>query len=365
MEILELILGALPKSEFWRDRRVLLTGHTGFKGAWAALWLHRLGAEVTGFALPANSEPSLFEAAQIDGVLDSRIGDLRNPSEVRDAVQASAPEIVLHFAAQPIVRRAVADPIETLASNVMGTAHLLDALRDSVGLRAILVVTSDKVYRNDGSGVAFQEGDTLGGKDPYSASKAAVELVTASFRDTYFAKAGIAVGAARGGNVIGGGDFGADRIVPDCVRAALSGEALVLRDPEATRPWQHVLDCLSGYFLYAEALASAHAPPTSLNFGPPPDACPIPVRELAQVLLAAIAPATPLIVRPEVGSIEMKALAVNSSAARAALDWGDPLSGPAGLTWTAEWYNAFSLGGDARALTLDQIRSYTERATAS
>ena len=348
----------LPSPRFWKGRRVLLTGHTGFKGSWMALWLREMGAEVTGFALPPDSEPALFETARIANGMNSRLGDLRDSAAVRVAVEAAAPEIVLHLAAQPIVRRAIADPLETLASNIMGTAHVLDALRTCKSVKTILIVTSDKVYANSETGQPFSENDRLGGKDPYSASKAGTEIVTASFAATYFAPAGVNVATARGGNVIGGGDYAEDRIVPDICRAVASGGRLVLRMPEATRPWQHVLDCAAGYLLFAEALAGGQSVPQALNFGPEPggDAT---VGTLAGAILAAMGQPAEWDYQPVAGSVEMKALAVDSTLARRTLGWRDLLAGEKIVNWTADWYRHVLDGKDPRAVTLAQIEAYT------
>lgn len=350
--------GTLPDPKFWAGKHVLLTGHTGFKGAWAALWLRAMGAEVTGFSLEPETNPALSVMANIGADMTSLIGDLRDREAVRSAVRTAKPEIVLHMAAQPIVRRAIADPVETIGANVLGTAHLLDALRDAEGLKAVLVITSDKVYANDELGRPFAEGDRLGGKDPYSASKAAAEMVAQSFRETYFAKAGVALATARGGNVVGGGDYAADRIIPDIVRAVEAGEPLVVRMPQATRPWQHVLDCLAGYFVFAERLAGGDEVPLALNFGPEPgmDAT---VGALAEAMLAALDSRRGWQHRPVPGSIEMKALAVDAALARATLGWRDRLAGESLIDWTAAWYRAVREGGDARAVTLDQIAAYT------
>ena len=348
----------LPSPAFWRGRRVLLTGHTGFKGSWAALWLREMGAQVTGFALAPDSEPSLFDLAVVGDSMESRLGDLRDPDSVDRAVEAAKADIVLHMAAQPIVRRAIADPVETIASNVLGTAHLLDALRRTPGVQTILVVTSDKVYANSETGAPFAENDRLGGKDPYSASKAGTELVASSFAATYFTPKGIALATARGGNVVGGGDYAADRIVPDIYRSVSAGEQLVLRMPEATRPWQHVLDCVAGYLVYAEELTTRPADmPRALNFGPQPggDAT---VGALAAAMLKAMGRPADWDYRPVAGSIEMKALAVDSSLARRTLGWRDMLAGQNIVEWTADWYRRAIAGQNARAVTLEQIAAY-------
>jgi CDP-glucose 4,6-dehydratase len=352
------VSGALPQAAFWRGKKVLLTGHTGFKGSWAALWLSKLGAEVTGFALPPEADQPLFQAAGVEQGIRSVLGDLRDLPAVKAVVEETRPEIVLHLAAQALVRRSLADPIETFASNVMGTAHLLEALRSLEGTRAILTVTSDKVYLNEEKGTAFAEDDRLGGKDPYSASKAAAEIVVYSYARSFFDKTGIPLASARGGNVIGGGDHSADRLVPDIVRAVRGGRTLELRHPEATRPWQHVLDCVNGYLVYAEALATKADTPRALNFGPDPDH-PLPVSAVADAIFAALGREPDWVHKPVPGSIEMKALTVNSERARRILGWRDHLAGAPSLDWTAEWYAAEARGQDMHAFTLDQISRFS------
>jgi CDP-glucose 4,6-dehydratase len=349
------VTAPLPRDEFWRGRRVLLTGHTGFKGSWAALWLKRLGATTTGFALAPAARPALFDLANVAQDLDSRIGDLRAPEAVSAAVAAADPEIVLHFAAQPLVRRAVAEPVETLAVNAMGTAHLLEALRGAKRLERILIVTSDKVYLNRERGEAFAEDDPLGGEDPYSASKAATEMIARTYGRTYFAPRGVALATARGGNVIGGGDAAEDRIVPDIVRAWARGERPVLRMPEATRPWQHALDCLAGYFLYVESLDRPI--PRALNFGPDPTD-PVTVAELTRAMLDALGAPPEFDTGALAGSIEMRSLSIDSRRAQRELGWRNRLSSAAAVRWTADWHRRVRLGEDPRAVTLAQIEAY-------
>ena len=268
------------KGGFWAGKRVLLTGHTGFKGSWAAIWLSRMGAEVTGLALAPDASPSLFELANVAGRVESHLVDIRDAAAIERVLADKSFDLVLHMAAQAIVRTSVEDPLATFDTNVMGTARLLQALRGQPALQAVLTITSDKVYANNDSGRAFVESDNLGGKDPYSASKAAAEIVQ-SFAKSYFPD--VAVATARGGNVIGGGDFSRDRLVADIVRAQRAGEAVTLRHPEATRPWQHVLDCLAGYFRHLEALATDPAAPRTLNFGPKPAGREVTVGELASL----------------------------------------------------------------------------------
>ena len=349
----------LPDPAFWRGKRVLLTGHTGFKGSWAALWLAAMGAKVTGFALAPDQTPALFHLAGIERALaGSVIADIADRAALQRAVAAAQPDIVLHLAAQALVRRSLADPVATFATNALGTVHLLEAVRMSPARpSAILVVTTDKVYANDEAGRAFAEDDRLGGKDPYSASKAAAELVAVSYARSYFTPAGVALATARGGNVIGGGDFSADRLVPDFIRAIEADRPLVLRHPAATRPWQHVLDCLNGYFLYAEALAKGASLPPALNFGPDPSR-PLSVGSVADRLYAAFGQASSWRHEPEPGSLEMQALAVDSARARAKLGWCDRLPGENAVQWTADWYAAHRAGRDMAAFTGNQIAAY-------
>ena len=258
----------MTAADFWRGKRVLLTGHTGFKGAWLALWLHRLDAHVTGLALPPTATPSLFALGCLDGIGSLAFCDIRDAQAVAAAVREAAPEIVLHLAAQSLVRAGYREPLATYATNVMGTAHMLDALRGLAGVRVAVVVTTDKVYRNREWAYPYREDDALGGHDPYSASKAAAEIVVASYRDAFFTQQGVAVATARAGNVIGDGDWSEDRLIPDLVRAWQAGQPLKIRHPQAIRPWQHVLDPLAGYLRLAERLWQQPALAGAYNFGP-------------------------------------------------------------------------------------------------
>lgn len=346
-----------PDPVFWSGKRVLLTGHTGFKGSWAAVWLASMGTKVTGLALAPDQTPALFDLAGVAGLVDSRIADLRDQAAVERALEGESFDLVLHMAAQPIVRTSIEDPVGTFAANVLGTAHLLQALRGQPALQAILVVTSDKVYANNEQGRAFQEGDALGGKDPYSASKAAAEIVTQSFARSFFDKAGVPVATARGGNVIGGGDFSRDRLVADIVRAGQAQGVTVLRHPEATRPWQHVLDCVAGYLVYLERLASDPAAPRALNFGPKPGGAEVTVGELATRATQALG-AKPWRHEPDPNSLEAKALGIDASLARQVLGFESRLDAPAAVQWTMDWYRAQAEGGEALALVQDQIKRY-------
>lgn len=346
-----------PAAAFWRGQRVLLTGHTGFKGGWAAIWLARMGATVTGLALDPDQNPSLFEQAGVGTLIESRIVDLRDLAAVKAALEGRQFDLVLHMAAQPIVRASIEDPVATFASNIMGTVQLLEALRAQTALKAVLVVTSDKVYANAETGRAFVEGDALGGKDPYSASKAAAEIVTESYARTFYAKAGVPLATARGGNVIGGGDYSRDRLTADIVRAAARQETTVLRHPESTRPWQHVLDCVAGYLTYLQALAETPSTPHAMNFGPKPGGAEITVGELATAALEALG-AKPWRHEPDPASIEARSLAIDASRARQVLGFESRLDAPTAVAWTMEWYGRQAHGGQALLLCHEQIERY-------
>lgn len=332
-----------PDPSFWRGRRVLVTGHTGFKGAWLCRMLSLLGADVTGVALDPEPGPSAFAALRVPSLLsaDHRT-DIRDGAALAALVRAERPEVVLHLAAQALVGRAHRAPAATFATNVTGTVHLLEALRALPGVAAALIVTSDKVYRNTGSGRAFVEGDALGGDDPYSASKAACEVAVASWRASFAAELP-PLGTARAGNVIGGGDFAEMRIIPDLVRAQLSGEVLAVRRPDATRPFQHVLDVLRGYLLYAERLAAGGAPP-ALNFGPRDGE--VRVRDLLTLW------GDPMW-RCARGAVieEAQRLALDSTLAGRALGWHPVLDTPRAIASTAAWYAAWRAGEDMAHVT--------------
>jgi len=238
---------------FWQGKKVLVTGHTGFKGGWLALWLQTLGARVTGYALPPPTDPSFFDAALVARGMTSNIGDVRDLAALTAAVRQADPEIIIHMAAQSLVRPSYADPVATYSTNVMGTVNVLEATRKHSGVRAVMIVTSDKCYENTGAQREFRENDRLGGHDPYSSSKACAELVAAAYRDSFFSgRESAAIATARAGNVIGGGDWSVDRLIPDAIRAFGAERPIQLRYPHATRPWQHVLEPLAGYLLLAE-----------------------------------------------------------------------------------------------------------------
>lgn len=346
---------------FWHGRRVFLTGHTGFKGAWTALWLQALGAEVTGYALAPPTDPSLFALARVRERLDHVEADIRDAPRLESALRGASPEIVLHFAAQSLVRRSFREPVATYETNVIGTANLLEAVRRLPSVRVVLVATSDKCYDDfDAPGGGHVETDPLGGRDPYSSSKACAELVTAAYRASFFADAAAPrVASVRAGNVIGGGDFAEDRLVPDIVRALLGARPVEIRNPAAVRPWQHVLDPVAGYLILCERLAAddgALAGPW--NFGPDlPD--PRPVAYVAERLLAGWDPPGRWVRDDRPHPPEAAKLVLNSAQARSRLGWRPRLALDAALDWTLGWYRAHRAGADLRAETLRQIQTYS------
>ena len=345
----------LPDPAFWRDRRVFLTGHTGFKGAWLGLWLHRLGARVHGFALPPES--SSLAADLGTAHLVSTHGDIRDPAALAAAVAAADPEIVLHLAAQSLVRVSYRAPIDTFATNVMGTAHVIEAARHAPRVRALVCVTSDKCYENREWSRAYRETDALGGHDPYSASKACAEILAASWRRSFLTDRTppLALATARAGNVIGGGDWAADRLIPDCIRAFVAGRTVAIRNPRATRPWQHVLEPLCGYLILAETLFDRGTDAAAAwNFGPPAaDVRPVAdvVARLAQTWGDGAAWRIDAAPQPH----EAGTLAVDAARARARLGWRPRLTLETALDWTARWYRA---GTDPARLVLRDIENY-------
>jgi CDP-glucose 4,6-dehydratase len=344
-----------PSKDFWRGRRVLITGHTGFKGAWLALWLRRMGAKLTGYALAPTSTPNLWDIVRGDTV--SIIADIRDPKRLRDAVEDADPQIVFHLAAQALVRESYRDPLATYATNVLGTGALLLACRELENLQCAVVVTSDKVYENDGAGRPFEEGDRLGGHDPYSNSKACAELLTGSFRESFF-RDGPPIATARAGNVIGGGDWSPDRLIPDCVRALAAGTPVSLRYPLAVRPWQHVLEPLGGYLALAEALVrSPQSAPRAVNFGP--DAASFcTVRDVVEAFSARFAGKPSWQRDATEHSPEAHTLTLSSGLAARTLGWGPCLGIGESLAWTADWYRAYAAKEDMVKFSEAQLARY-------
>jgi CDP-glucose 4,6-dehydratase len=348
-------------ASFYRDKRVLVTGHTGFKGGWLALWLKSLGAEVIGLSLPPPAgQPGIFEAARVADAMTHTLADIRDASAVQAVFAEHSPQVVLHLAAQALVRPSYHDPLTTYATNVLGTAHVLEAARNCPDSKSIVIVTTDKCYENREQRGGYREEDRLGGYDPYSSSKACAELVTAAFRDSYLQARGVGVATARAGNVIGGGDWAADRLVPDFVRAIQCERPIRLRRPAAVRPWQFVLEPLGGYLLLAQRLWQE---PTHFseawNFGPAAGSHTT-VLELAERLVTAFGRGT---IEIEAGDAlhETGHLALNCAKARERLGWQPRLGVAETIAWTAEWYGAaLRSPASVAALTQEQIRRYEQ-----
>jgi CDP-glucose 4,6-dehydratase len=348
----------LVSEGFWRERRVFLTGHTGFKGSWLALWLTRMGAEVTGFALPKES-PSLFEQARVGELVHHVEGDIRDLAAVDAAMAAARPEVVFHLAAQSLVRLSYATPVETFATNVQGTVHVLDACRRVEGLKAVVCITSDKCYENRETDRPYREDDAMGGHDPYSASKGASELVVAAYRRSFF-QGGAKLASVRAGNVIGGGDWATDRLIPDLIRAMIAGGKPLIRSPDSIRPWQHVLEALGGYLMIAERLAEGSDwAATGWNFGPA-ESDTQPVRWIVQRMTDAWG--SPGWVQEEGQQPhEAKLLRLDCTKAHNELGWRPALTLAESLDWIVDWHKAVEDGADARTTALDQIEQYVGR----
>lgn len=349
-----------PPSGFWRGRRVLVTGHTGFKGSWLAFWLIRQGADVIGYALPPETEPSLFVALDLARSLRHFAGDLADQDRLASIVREHQPDVIFHLAAQPLVRASYADPIRTFATNAMGTAHLLEAVRRADGTRVIVVATTDKVYENDELGRSFREDDRLGGHDPYSASKAASELIVASYRASFLRERGVALATARAGNVIGGGDWSADRLIPDAVRAWSKGAAMLVRRPASTRPWQHVLEPLHGYLRLAELLSRQPEAAGAFNFGPPP-ADVADVRSVIELACASYGAGDVVIANEIQGPHEAMSLALDPAKAQERLGIAPRWPLRSAVERTMRWYAAFDAGAPAAALCEQDIADFERR----
>ncbi len=348
--------------DFWAGKRVFLTGHTGFKGGWLTLWLNHLGAQVTGYALAPERQHDLFNAVAVGEMCHSNIADIRDAGSLRDALDASDPEIVFHLAAQPLVRRSYADPVETFDVNVMGTVQVLEACRNRKHLKAIVVITTDKVYEDPDSGRAFGETDPLGGAEPYGYSKAAAEMVAAAWRQAFLAEKGVALATARAGNVIGGGDWSEDRLVPDAMRAFSQGNELIVRSPDSVRPWQHVVEPLAGYLLLAQALVGDKDAASGWNFGPASAQC-LPVKDLIGGLAGAWGPSATWRADPPLNAPhEATTLLLDSSKAANELGWKSRLNVDATLANTTAWYRTWANGAapaDLRQIMAAEIDALT------
>lgn len=353
-------------ADAFRGQRVFVTGHTGFKGAWLAFWLHRLGAEVTGYALEPPSTPSLFDRVRISDLCQSHIADIRDRSRLELALRSSEPTYVFHLAAQPLVRRSYVDPVETFETNILGTVNLLEAVRSCPSVRVCQIITTDKCYDNREWPYAYRENDALGGHDPYSASKAGAEIVTSAYARSFFASdAGgshpASVASVRAGNVVGGGDYAEARIIPDCIRAFSKNQAVELRYPRATRPWQYVLDCLSGYLHLATQQARSRGHEGSWNFGPAPE----PDTQVAQVVdrVAAAWGAGRWIDRSDPANLhEASSLRLDCTKAATLLKWRPALTLDETIQDTVAWYRRVDSGEDPVHVTEDVLVSYVDRA---
>jgi len=349
----------------WKGKRVFITGHTGFKGGWLCLWLKKLGAEVTGYALPPITTPSLFTAAHVQDGMCSLIGDVANRERLANAMAEAKAEVVIHLAAQALVRYSYQHPVETYATNVMGTVHVLEAVRHCDSVRSVLVVTSDKCYENRERKAGYREDEAMGGFDPYSNSKGCAELVVAAYRQSFFTEQGrVAVATARAGNVIGGGDWSADRLIPDMVRAFCAGEAVCIRNPDAVRPWQHVFEALHGYLLLLEnMMENPSAFSQAWNFGPE-DAD---ARDVAWIVKQFVSQWNSNLcdadwrIEREIGSLhEAHILRLDCSKARRELNWRPVLDFELTLQWIADWYRCYYSKKDVLALSQRQLDEFQE-----
>ena len=352
-----------PDRTVWQGRRVFLTGHTGFKGGWLALWLAKLGANVRGYALDPYTTPNFLDTARIGSVIEDTRGDINDLDKITASMIAFAPEIVIHMAAQPLVRLSYLDPLLTYKTNVIGTANVLEAVRKTPSVRAVVSVTTDKCYENKEWIWGYRETDPLGGYDPYSSSKACAEIVTAAYRQSFFnlAKFGehrCGIATARAGNVIGGGDWSDDRLLPDLIRGFLSGDAVRIRHPDSVRPWQHVLEPLWGYIRLAEQLYKGDAAcATAWNFGPHDDDA-WPVSRIVDKMVDAWGGDAQWILDADPGAHEAGYLKLDASKARAQLGWHPSLRIGTTLEWLVSWYRAHAAGEDMHAYTLAQIGNY-------
>jgi len=350
---------------FWEGKRVFLTGHTGFKGSWLVLWLNALGANVTGYALEPPTDPSLFELCHLDELVNSRIADVRDGETLSRTMADASPEIVIHMAAQPLVRDSYKIPVETYAINVMGTVNLLESVRNCKSVRAVVNVTTDKCYENREWVWGYRENEAMGGHDPYSNSKGCAELVTAAYRSSYFNPTsyedhGVALASARAGNVIGGGDWATDRLIPDCVRALLRGEKIAIRNPHAIRPWQHVLEPLSGYMFLAQKLYEEGARfATGWNFGPD-DNDAKPVEWIVRRMCADWGEGAAYEIDRGEHPHEAHYLKLDCSKAKAELGWHPRWNLDTAIDRSIEWARAYQQNRNLRDICLQQIEEYSK-----
>lgn len=352
----------MTDKHFWQSKKVFLTGHTGFKGSWLSLWLHSMGAKVTGYALNPPTQPALFELCNIEQLINSTIGDIRDQHTLEKAVLKTNPDIVIHMAAQPLVRDSYKDPVETYATNIMGTVYLLEAIRKCKNVRAVVNVTTDKCYENQEWVWGYRENEPLGGHDPYSSSKACSEMVTTAYRKSFFhpeqyEKHGVAIASDRAGNVIGGGDWAKDRLIPDCIRALLKKEKIIIRSPQAIRPWQHVLEPLSGYLELAEKLYTSCEFAEAWNFGPD-DQDAKPVEWIVKRLCDKWGNEASYAIDKGEHLHEANYLKLDCSKAKEKLGWQPQWNLEKVLDSIIEWAAAYKENKDLQKICLQQIEEY-------
>jgi len=358
----------MVKSNFWKDKRVFITGHTGFKGAWLSLWLHHLGAEVVGYALEPPTTPNLFDLCNLSEIIKSIKGDVRDLDFLKKSLAANKPDIVFHMAAQSLVRQSYHDPVGTYSTNVMGIVNLLETARYIDGIRAVVIVTSDKCYENREWVWGYRENEAMGGYDPYSSSKGCSELITAAYRESYFKTNETAVATVRAGNIIGGGDWGKDRLIPDCIRSLADNREILIRNPQAIRPWQHVFEPLSGYLLIAEKLyqnGSHYA--QAWNFGPREQDNSVAVHEIVQLFIKYWGGGSwKDMSNSESRQLhEARYLKLDCSKARAELGWKPIINIEESIKWTCEWYKAYYNKTPMRDFSLGQLNRYLKPKTLS
>ncbi|MCQ6563571.1 CDP-glucose 4,6-dehydratase [Paenibacillus mendelii] len=345
---------------FWGNKKVFITGHTGFKGSWLSLWLQALGADVYGYSLAPEDGPNLFEQGRVADGMTSLFGNVVDADRLQAVMSDIQPDIVFHMAAQPLVRYSYSHPIETFQTNIMGTVCLLEAIRSTNSVKTVINITSDKCYDNSGSSRKdFVEEDSMGGLDPYSSSKGCAELITSAYRSSFYREAGIRLASARAGNVIGGGDWAADRILPDFIRAALARRPLVVRYPAAVRPWQHVLDCLNGYITLAEKMWESDSFEGGWNFGPDHQSL-VTVEQMIDIAATAWPGETTVQYERSNQPYEANWLMLDSTQAAQRLNWNTRLSIQDTVQWTLEWYQQYAGNGDMKQVTLDQIQRYQQ-----
>ncbi len=343
----------------YRGKKVLLTGHTGFKGSWLALWLTELGAQVTGYALPPNTRPSLFDAAEVSRDIHSVLGDILDSKKLEETFRAFQPDIVFHLAAQPLVRLSYAEPVLTYQTNVIGTLNVLEAARKTSSVKAFVNVTTDKCYENKEIARGYREDEPMGGYDMYSSSKGCVEIMSSSYRRSFLQNSGYAMATARAGNVIGGGDWAADRLIPDCVRSIEAGKEIEIRNPQATRPWQHVLEPLSGYLLLGHLLYTCGKTyAEGFNFGPNPDSV-LTVAEVARQVVEEYGRGSVKVHKKD-DLHEANLLMLDISKAQTVLGWQPAYTARQAVEKTVQWYKRFYQGEPIRTFTLQQIKEYQE-----